>query len=930
MDMQKKPLLCVFALAACGFAAAQAQVKAPGPASPGNPAPAATASSGQTPAPTTISSADRAFAQTLAALPLDQAKAAIAQAEPGRRTAGAANALRELGNAILLDNKQPPEDSLNFYLKALEVAGYVNDPLLTAGLLLNEGNSYRISGNNEASLDAYDRSVAIYAKHPGSPKDLGRIYGARAVVRKDLGDFDGSLDDGHIALENYRKIGDEVGMARSLNNLGNTEHAMGNATEARNLFEEGLRLARAQHQRLGEAYLLNNIADTYLQQDNAALAIDYCLQAIKIKEELGSKDDLITSLANLVRVYDQSHNSAEAQKTIERAWTIAQNSGRANLTELVLAEWGSLAKDEKHYDLALEKLQQALIVGQKTTDRPLENETLEQIAEVELNLQRYADAARDAQTVLTFAQQIGFRENAVTSAYTLGEAELHLGHPEKARAEFETSVAIVEEMREHVAGGDQALAEFFAHRTDVYQALAALDASEGRWEDALRLSEREKGRTLLDMLTQGRVTLSSQLTTAEKSEEKQLRMQLAALEAQRTKAALAQPVDTTRLQALDQRMNKAVVAVSSFREHMYSVHPELSRHRGDAQLITLTQTAQLLPNASTAILEYEVTPSATYLFVITAGQGGPMLRGYTIPVTSAILRARVEHLHQALMARDPGFAQPAEALYRLLIAPARVQLAGKHEIILVPSGDLWRLPFQALRTPSGKYLLETASILYAPSLSVLRAYAAHHATPETGHALLALGDPQSDLPEAAREVHTLAALYGRSSTRAFTGSTASKDNFRTYAATYDVIHLATHGVFDDHNPMYSHLVLAAGAPSANATMAQLDASEIADMNMKATLVVLSACETGEGKFEAGEGLIGLSWSFLAAGSQAAVASQWRVESASTTDLMIAFHRGLQTHMGKAAALRQAELTVAHNPRYQHPFYWAGFVMVGGD
>ena len=105
---------------------------------------------------------------------------------------------------------------------------------------------------------------------------------------------------------------------------------------------------------------------------------------------------------------------------------------------------------------------------------------------------------------------------------------------------------------------------------------------------------------------------------------------------------------------------------------------------------------------------------------------------------------------------------------------------------------------------------------------------------------------------------------------------------------------------------------------------------IAATKIKASLVVLSACDTAEGKYEAGEGLIGLGWSFLAAGSESTVASQWRVESASTTDLMIAFHRGLRQNMGRAAALRNAEMALEHDPRYRHPFYWAGFVLLGND
>jgi CHAT domain-containing protein len=108
-----------------------------------------------------------------------------------------------------------------------------------------------------------------------------------------------------------------------------------------------------------------------------------------------------------------------------------------------------------------------------------------------------------------------------------------------------------------------------------------------------------------------------------------------------------------------------------------------------------------------------------------------------------------------------------------------------------------------------------------------------------------------------------------------------------------------------------------------------------NLDLKADLVVLSACDTARGRISAGEGVIGLTWALFVAGSPTTVVSQWAVESASTTDLMLNFHRNLKGPgggsryaMNKAEALRQAQLNLLKNKRYQHPFFWAGFVVVG--
>jgi CHAT domain-containing protein len=126
--------------------------------------------------------------------------------------------------------------------------------------------------------------------------------------------------------------------------------------------------------------------------------------------------------------------------------------------------------------------------------------------------------------------------------------------------------------------------------------------------------------------------------------------------------------------------------------------------------------------------------------------------------------------------------------------------------------------------------------------------------------------------------------------------------------------------------MYSQVLLAQGSESGEDGL--LEAWEIMNLRLKADLVVLSACETALGKVRKGEGMIGLTWAFFVTGSSAEVVSQWKVASASTTNLMLTFHRNLKANLPKAEALRQAELKLSRNRLYHHPFYWAPFVLIG--
>ena len=250
----------------------------------------------------------------------------------------------------------------------------------------------------------------------------------------------------------------------------------------------------------------------------------------------------------------------------------------------------------------------------------------------------------------------------------------------------------------------------------------------------------------------------------------------------------------------------------------------------------------------------------------------------------------------------------------------RAELKDARRLIIVPDGVLWELPFQALwQSDPGRYLLESHAISYAPSITVLREMTRVKAARAAGRGdagpprLLAFANPLlpaqnrsvtegaardaplAPLPHAELEVRGLQRIYGVAASRILVGSAAREDRWKQEARDYAVLHLATHGVLDATSPMYSYLALAPSAPTAGAASPSdddglLQAWELMALDLRADLVVLSACETARGRVAPGEGLIGLTWALFVAGSPASVVSQWKVESASTAELMQQFHR----------------------------------------
>ncbi len=258
-------------------------------------------------------------------------------------------------------------------------------------------------------------------------------------------------------------------------------------------------------------------------------------------------------------------------------------------------------------------------------------------------------------------------------------------------------------------------------------------------------------------------------------------------------------------------------------------------------------------------------------------------------------------------------------------------LASGKLLCLVPDKSLHQLAFATLVSPAGKYLLEDYALCYAPSASVLvlaseNARRKEHVTNES---LLSIGNPEfdrennpnlPDLPDAEAEAKVIADDYPKR--RRLLGREATRDNFLLNFSKVEVVHFAGHFVTNRQSVGNSKLLLADG---------DLRSSELGAYKLpRAKLVVLSACETGLERYNKSEGAIGIARTLLALGAPVVVASQWKVDSEPTKDLMIAFHRNRKRNgMTSAESLRRAQLEAMSRAETNAPFYRAAFSLFGG-
>jgi CHAT domain-containing protein len=275
-------------------------------------------------------------------------------------------------------------------------------------------------------------------------------------------------------------------------------------------------------------------------------------------------------------------------------------------------------------------------------------------------------------------------------------------------------------------------------------------------------------------------------------------------------------------------------------------------------------------------------------------------------------------------------------LYNSLVGPWAQKMSGKRLLIISGDGFLNGLPFQALRSTAGQFLVEAIPVSYAPSVSSLVEMMARRDRLDAGSHppidLLALGRPNyqgtlPDLPGTQQEVEAIQPLF--KAARVYVGERATETAFKAEASTARFIHLATHGLLNTQNPLYSSIALTPDAGNDG----RMNAQEVFDLKLNAELVTISACETALGQVNDGEGVLGLGWMFLAAGSPSILVSQWSVNDASTSQWMKFFYQDLtnpqpKTQYSKAVSVQQAQIKMLHNPATAHPYYWAPFVLIG--
>jgi CHAT domain-containing protein len=293
--------------------------------------------------------------------------------------------------------------------------------------------------------------------------------------------------------------------------------------------------------------------------------------------------------------------------------------------------------------------------------------------------------------------------------------------------------------------------------------------------------------------------------------------------------------------------------------------------------------------------------------------------------TTTYLKKEVLHFLQKTKQIDQNSISVSKSLSKILWKGLNYK-----KITFIRDGILNYLPFETLyNAESKKYLVENSNVSYDYTLPLflfnsqnnivvdsnnLIAFAPNYKNKNTATVRSGL----SDLQYAKKEAHLISKLFNGTS---FINEQATKNNFFTTINQYGFYHFAMHSLVDENNINKSCLVFSNNE--------KLYFSELYGMNFPAKLVVLSACDTGNGFLKSGEGIMSISRALTHAGVHSTVMSLWQVPDKETSEIMILFYKNLKKGQSKDEALANAKTTfIKNNPMKNHPFYWAGFIVTG--
>ncbi len=869
-----------------------------------------------------------------------------------KNSEGEAAALGNLG--VIAISLGKTDQAAAYYQQALTLYRQINDRLGEGQMI---GNLAEIAVNQRdfpKAIAAYQQAIVI-ARESKDRRLEANSLGSLSVVYAGLGDQATSIDYSQQQLTHARSLDDRLGMAAALNNLGTNHYVLGNYGTAIDYLEQRLVIARQIQDRLGEAQSLGNLSTVYYDLGDYNQAIDTAFKGLAIARAIQNpllEASFLTKLGNFYLIVQDFPKAIEYH---EKRLTTARATNDSNSVTIAFTNLGNVYRSMGQYDKAIDYHQQALVLARQLNDKASESSILANLGVEYDELGQAAKAITFYQQALAIARATQDRATEGLVLNNLGKALFRLGKLAEAERALTDSLTLWESLRANLGNNDRNQISLFEEQARTYRLLQRVLVAQNKTDAALEIAERGRARAFVALLSR----------------------RLSGAETKPTAVPATPPPTIAQIKQIAEAQNSTLVQYSITYEDILvdgKVQPR------EAELLIWA----IAPDGTITFRNVDLTAQANGQFALgdlvassreTIGVSGRGAPKNTAPAEDL---ARSQRLYQLLiqpiagaLPKDPNARVtfiPQQALFLVPFAalqdPTGKYLIERHTILTAPSIQVLALT-QQQRERGGERgerseeggasgeergeRREGEGVRRAGGVREIRGVGGERREQEekgartttlpgsqlTASGSLVVGNPTmpflaaqagepadqlSSLPGAELEATAIAPLLG---TEAITGDRATKVAIVQRMPQERIIHLATHGLLDDFKGL--------GIPGAIALAPSgkdngfLTADEILNLKLKAELVVLSACDTGRGRLT-GDGVIGLSRSFIAAGVPSIVVSLWAVPDAPTAFLMTAFYQNLTQTPDKAQALRRAMLDTLK--QYPKPQDWAAFTLIG--
>jgi CHAT domain-containing protein/Tfp pilus assembly protein PilF len=723
------------------------------------------------------------------------------------------------------------------------------------------------------------------------PRAVAAQFLSQGANAYEGGKFDQARTLFQRSLDLFQRLEDVRGVSASLSNLGLVHQALGQDKQALEYYSRALDLADDADPQLST--LLGNTASLAIRMGQPELAIRYYNRSLELDRARGDRKGLALNLDGLGQAYGRMRQFDRSLQYFTQSLEVARPTGDLRAMARTMNNIGATGKAKGDLDLATRYLSQALELKRRFATR---SELASSLTNLALT---YFDQGKLEPAAAAFAEAIQHHE------------------------------AVSREVREASKVGEYQ--DWF--RSSLYRRYAHVLINQGKPEDALVALERGRSQGLARQAAQNRAAYSRILGAMDA---RRLQTALASFSAAsadlRESEGLASLADSggpsplkQRLLEVRRRYDDSDRVFTALRSDLAARYPSYRRLSGAAPPTAADLKALAAKDPKTLYLEWAVgAESTSLLFALSQVDG---VKAFVLEGGEDRLTKQVRAWRASIQARSPQELPAARSLYTTLfnqvekaglLAPERFK-----RVVLVGDGPLLEAPYAALVDGTGKRLVERMPVATAGSLGVLT-WPDEREKPTSP--LLVAADPLSPgnppLPAARAEGRSVAALFPGS--RLLVGAEATRRQVLPELGSFGILHFATHGAFDPEDGLAGGLLLATEQGGDEPQL--LEARELINGRLSAQLAVLSACDTGQGEHSGGEGLLGLTWAFRAAGCPAIVASLWSVDDDATGKLMVRFYHDLKEGQPKDVALRDAMLTVKQTQ--QQPYFWAAFQLNG--